>query len=135
MRWSLSWRADPRAAAIADRHYNRQKPGADQFVPPGRCVVLRIDEAPGCASDLILEAIAATRYFFPAPAQGLISFVNPKKVPGTKYGRKIYGRCYKQAGFEHVGFTQAGLWVWHLPPERMPAAEAPLGAQRVLAFG
>lgn len=40
MIWSLSHRADARAAAVADRHYNRQKPGTPQFVPPGRCLVL-----------------------------------------------------------------------------------------------
>lgn len=40
MRWRLSHRADPRAAAMADRHYSRQKPGTAQFVPPGRCLVL-----------------------------------------------------------------------------------------------
>ena len=40
MRWRLSWRADPVARALADRHYNRQSVGADQFVPPGRCLVL-----------------------------------------------------------------------------------------------
>lgn len=28
---------------LADRHYNRQKIGAPQFVPPGRCVVLFSD--------------------------------------------------------------------------------------------
>lgn len=39
--WRLSWRADPATRAIADRHYNRQKPGAAQFVPPGRCLVLK----------------------------------------------------------------------------------------------
>lgn len=44
MRWSLSWRADPVARRIADEHYNRQSVGADQFVPPGRCVVLVIPE-------------------------------------------------------------------------------------------
>lgn len=38
--WRLSHRADPLARAIADRHYNRQKIGTPQFVPPGRCVVL-----------------------------------------------------------------------------------------------
>lgn len=41
MRWCTSHRADPEAVAIADRHYNRQKIGAPQFVPPGRCVVLK----------------------------------------------------------------------------------------------
>lgn len=43
--WSLSWRADPLSAAIADRHYNRQKVGAAQFVPPGACLVLRASAA------------------------------------------------------------------------------------------
>jgi hypothetical protein len=38
--WTLSHRAEPRAVRIADRHYNRQKPGTPQFVPPGRCLVL-----------------------------------------------------------------------------------------------
>lgn len=40
MIWRLSHRADPFARDIADRHYNRQSVGADQFVPPGRCLVL-----------------------------------------------------------------------------------------------
>jgi hypothetical protein len=38
--WQYSHRADPLARAIADRHYNRQKIGSPQFVPPGRCIVL-----------------------------------------------------------------------------------------------
>lgn len=41
MVWELSHRADPAVVPIADRHYNRQKIGAPQFVPPGRCVVLK----------------------------------------------------------------------------------------------
>lgn len=44
MDWELSYRADPPARAVADRHYNRQSVGAAQFVPPGRCLVLT---APG----------------------------------------------------------------------------------------
>ncbi len=39
-RWRLSHRADPSALGLADRHYNRQKVGSPQFVPPGRCLVL-----------------------------------------------------------------------------------------------
>jgi len=38
--WTGSHRADKRALPLADRHYNRQKPGTPQFVPPGRCFVL-----------------------------------------------------------------------------------------------
>lgn len=45
MRWCISNRADPVARVLADRHYNRQTIGAEQFVPPGRCVVLVEDTA------------------------------------------------------------------------------------------
>ena len=47
--WRLSNRADPASAAIADRHYNRQKIGSPQFVPPGRCLVLRGESPTGRA--------------------------------------------------------------------------------------
>lgn len=40
MRWRRTWRADPRVAALADRHYSRKTPGASQFAPPGRVLVL-----------------------------------------------------------------------------------------------
>lgn len=40
MLWTPSHRADPAALVLADRHYNRQKIGSPQFVPPGRCVCL-----------------------------------------------------------------------------------------------
>jgi hypothetical protein len=38
--WRISHRADKAALPLADRHYNRQKVGSPQFVPPGRCLVL-----------------------------------------------------------------------------------------------
>lgn len=49
MIWRESHRADPFARAIADRHYNRQKIGTPQFVPPGRCLVLKADTETGRA--------------------------------------------------------------------------------------
>lgn len=45
MNWRLSHRFDVRALPLADRHYNRQKIGSPQFVPPGRCVVLLSENA------------------------------------------------------------------------------------------
>jgi hypothetical protein len=87
MRWCISDRFDPFTRPFADRHYNRQKIGTKQFVPPGRCLVLRTtsafwityypefashrwrgawicsafrNEGVERSSDLILEAIAAT---------------------------------------------------------------------------
>lgn len=49
MVWELSHRADVRSRLIADRHYNRQKPGTPQFVPPGRCLVLYAETPTGQA--------------------------------------------------------------------------------------
>lgn len=45
MPWEMSNRADVRALPLADRHYNRQKIGSPQFVPPGRCLVLLTPDA------------------------------------------------------------------------------------------
>jgi hypothetical protein len=156
MPWRLSWRADPAARAIADRHYNRQKIGATQFVPPGRCLVLVADgpaawitswpfaeyvqhEWPGAwinslfrreggsviASDLIRSAIAASRWWRPdVPALGMVSFVDPMKVRR----KRDPGRCYRKAGFRHVGYTKGGLMAWQMVPDDMPEPMAPLNA-------
>jgi hypothetical protein len=40
MIWRPSHRFDKPARLLADRHYNRQKPGSPQFMPPGSCRVL-----------------------------------------------------------------------------------------------
>jgi len=40
MIWRLSHRFDTPARLLADRHYNRQKIGSPQFMPPGSCRVL-----------------------------------------------------------------------------------------------
>lgn len=47
MIWTLSHRADREVLPLADRHYNRQKPGTPQFVPPGRCLILKAFGANG----------------------------------------------------------------------------------------
>lgn len=39
--WEPSHRFDAEVRPLADRHYNRRKIGSPQFVPPGRCVVLK----------------------------------------------------------------------------------------------
>lgn len=155
MRWERSHRFDPRAVRIADRHYNRRKPGTPQFVPPGRNLVFLTpdesalwvtswpfaeyvrhawpgawvnscfrNEGGGLSSDLIREAIAASRALWPAvPALGLITFVDASK---TRHKRDP-GRCYRRAGFHHVGFTKGGLWAFQIPPDEMPPAAVPLG--------
>lgn len=148
--WRLSDRADPRAVPLADRHYNRQHIGAPQFVPPGRCVVLLTDAADALwvtswpfaayvkhawagawvnslfrreggrlASDLIAAAVAATRAIWSPPPLGIVSFVDADKTRR----KRDPGRCYRKAGWRHVGFTVGGLWVFQQLPSEMPAPD------------
>lgn len=156
MIWQLSHRADPLAADVADRHYNRQKPGTPQFVPPGRCMVLYTEhengrafwitswpfaqyvkhawagawvcsafrnECAGIASDMITDAVAATRAFFGTPpALGMITFIDREKVkPTIVRGRKVWGWTFRKAGFVDAGETKSGLLALQLWPEAMPA--------------
>lgn len=155
MTWMLSHRADPMALPIADRHYNRQKPGTPQFVPPGRCVVLRSTgalwvsswpfaeyvkhewagawvnscfrrESGPLASCLIREAVAATRWVWgDPPPLGMVTFIDRSKV----HRKRDFGRCYRRAGFRVCGETKGGLLALQLLPVDMPEAEAPLVAQ------
>lgn len=159
MVWELAHRADPFARDIADRHYNRQKIGSPQFVPPGRCMVLtaRTDtgralwvtswpfgeyvkhawpgawicsafrnEGAGRSSDLIRQAVAATRaYFGDPPEQGMVTFVDRGKVRA----KANPGHCYIIAGFRPTQDTKGGLAALQLLPDRMPAAEPARGFQ------
>jgi hypothetical protein len=158
MTWGLSHRFDPKACLIADRHYNRRKPGSPQFVPPGRCLVLLTKDAgalwvtswpfaeyvrhrwPGAwinslfrretgpkSSELIRQAIAATRWYWPdVPSLGMVTFVDSDKVRSRRAG---YGKCYIKAGFEPDGETEGGLLAFRMRPDAMPEPEEPIGAQ------
>lgn len=144
----MSHRFDTEALPLADRHYNRRKVGSPQFVPPGRCVVLKTtcrralwttswpfaeyvrhawlgawvnsifrNEGAGLSSELIREAVAATRDCWPAvPALGMVTFVDASKTRR----KRDPGRCYRKAGFRHVGFTKGGLWVFQMLLCEMP---------------
>ena len=153
MRWSVSHRGDPPAVSIADRHYNRQKPGTPQFVPPGACLVLLAPgalwttswpkpeyvkhrwpgawvnslfrkEVPGLASEFIIDAVAATRWTWPdVPDLGMVTFVDPDKVESENPGY-----CYLMAGFERDGTTEGGLLAFRMRPDAMPDPIPPRGA-------
>jgi hypothetical protein len=135
MRWTLSHRADPHGAAIADRHYNRKRPGTPQFAPPGRALVLRHacalwvssyslpeytkhawpgawlnstfrNEGAGLSSELITEACAATRATWGEPP-------TPYGIitfvdPSKVRQKRDPGRCYLRAGWERIGATAGG---------------------------
>jgi hypothetical protein len=82
-------------------------------------------EAGPLASDLIREAIAATRFIWPdVPELGMITFIDASKV---KHKRDP-GRCYLRAGFKVVGKTVGGLLALQLLPCDMPDPSAPLGS-------
>ena len=151
MIWQASHRADPEVLPLADRHYNRQKPGTPQFVPPGRCLVFKAkvsgtvlafwvtswpfgeyvkhrwpgawvcsafrNEGAGLSSELILQAVAATRWRWPdVPPLGMVTFIDAGKVRA----KRDPGRCYLRAGFIPDGQTEGGLVAVRLPLELMP---------------
>lgn len=157
MSWYVSSRFDKRALPLADAHYNRQKVGSPQFVPPGRCLVLLTEEASALwvtswpfaeyvrhawagawvnslfrreadaplASKLIVEAVAVTRDFFgDPPPLGIVTFVDAAQTRR----KRDPGRCYRRAGFRHVGFTKGGLWAFQMLPCDMPDPRKPLGS-------
>lgn len=162
MNWRRSHRFDPAALPLADRHYNRQKIGSPQFVPPGRCLVLLTEDRsalwvtswpfaeyvrhawPGAwvnslfrnegdhlSSDLIRAAVAHTRAEWPGvPNLGMVTFVDAAKVRH----KRDPGRCYRKAGFRHVGYTAGGLLAWQILPGEMPDADPVFDPQGVL-FG
>lgn len=70
------------------------------------------------ASQLIMEAVAATRWFWwpEVPTLGMVTFVNGAKVKR----KREPGWVYKKAGFTHVGYTKGGLHVWQMLPSEMP---------------
>lgn len=151
----MSSRADPAARRLADRHYNRQKPGTPQFAPTGSCVVFVTDcgrafwitsaplaewvkhawagawicsafrnEGAGKASELIRQAVAATRAHYGEPPElGMVTFINREKVrPTMVRGRPVWGWTYRKAGFVEAGETKGGLLALQLLPSDMPAS-------------
>lgn len=162
MRWQRTWRADPRAAAMADRHYSRKSVGAVQFAPPGRCLplitpagtavwvtswpLLRYtlhglgdawictlfrNEGAGLSSELILEALAATRAAWgDPPPGGTLTFVDASKVRH----KRDPGRCFLRAGFVRLPTLtkDRGLVVLHLAPPQHPNARQAIWTQGVL---
>lgn len=83
------------------------------------------NEGAGIASEMIRDAVAATRAHFGEPPElGMITFIDAKKVKPTKvHGRDTWGYTYIKAGFKPVGKTKGGLLAFQLLPEDMPPAE------------
>jgi hypothetical protein len=158
--WRISHRADPDAVALADRHYNRQKVGSPQFVPPGRCLVLLSEDKDAVwvtswpFAQYVKHAWAGAWVcsIFRNESEHLSSKLIREAVAITKwhYGeppglgmvtfvnagkvrkKRDPGRCYLRAGFENVGFTKGGLVALQMLPDAMPEPMAPLEIQQRL---
>lgn len=81
------------------------------------------NEGAGKASELIREAVAATRsYYGDPPPLGMVTFVDRDEVRPfvTPKGRAIFGQTFRQAGFRDAGETEGGLLALQLLPVDMP---------------
>jgi len=79
-------------------------------------------EGAGRASDLIRQAVAATRsHYGDPPHLGMVTFINENKVqPTMVHGRPVWGWTFRKAGFIEVGRTKGGLLALQLLPADMP---------------
>lgn len=155
--WHVSSRADPRAAALADRHYTRQKIGSAQFVPPGRCLVLLTAQADALwvtswpFAEYVKHAWAGAWIcsLFRNEGSELSSDLIREAVsvtrwyygeppalgfvtfvdPGKVRRKRDPGRCYRKAEWKHVGYTAGGLVALQQLPDAMPPPMIPNGAQ------
>ena len=85
------------------------------------------NEGAALSSDLITQAVSATRHVFGAPpALGFITFVDR----GKTRAKRDPGYCYKMAGWRPCGRTKTRrLHALQLLPADMPDPVAPVGAQ------
>lgn len=87
-------------------------------------------DAPGydpdvLSSDLIRDAVAATRWYYGAPPKhGMVTFIDTDKTRR----KRDPGRCYRRAGFVEVGETTGGLIALAMPASEMPEPQPPHGA-------
>lgn len=134
--WWAVKRRDPRALALADRHYSRQTPGAVEFMAPGRTLVmLTLDaravwgaienldgagvrrwrvsifrnEGAARSSDLIREATDRTIAYWLHHYRRLPPAPLRTEVdPSRVRPKRDPGRCFARAGWREVGATRAG---------------------------
>lgn len=156
----VSSRFSKAACQIADRHYNRQKVGSPQFVPPGRCLVLLTKDfdALWVTSWPFAEFVkhawggAWVCSCFRNEGTNLSSELIRQAIAVTRWRwdiapelgmvtfvdpskvrkKRDWGRCYLKAGFKNVGFTKGGLVALQILPDDMPEPEEPLELQMEL---
>jgi hypothetical protein len=122
---------DVEACQLADRHYSRQKPGTNQFMPPGRTMVLRSaagdvvfgwlwqqkrddgqagyncsifrNESEWLSSAIILEA--EKRVIAEWGANRGFTYIDPESISN----KRNPGYCFKVVGWQFVKQSASGL--------------------------
>ena len=140
--WRKVRRTDPRARALADRHYSRQTVGARDFMASGRVLVLLThcthavwgvienldpvgnrrwrcsifrNEGLVLSSVLIREATARTYVFWQSRYHGLPPVPLTTEVdPARTLKKRDPGRCFRRAGWSVRGVVR-GLVVLQAP--------------------
>lgn len=162
MHWTLSHRFDKRALPLADRHYNRQKIGSPQFVPPGRCVVLLTEKADAlwvsswpfaqyvkhdwagawvCSCFRNESEVLSSLLIREALSVTRFIWGDPPELgmvtfinPDKVRKKRDFGRCYLRAGFKNVGHTKGGLVSVLIEPFSFPVPLPPLNHFEQLAL-
>lgn len=144
--WRLSHRADRAALPLADAHYNRQKIGSPQFVPPGTCLVMLTEDRTALwvtswpKAEYVKHAWrgAWVNSLFRNEGNHLSSNLIRHGVahtravwpnvpelgivtfvdPSKTKDKEVPGWCYRRAGWTDVGRTAGGLWVFQQLPDR-----------------
>lgn len=153
--WYVSYRADPRANEVAKRHYTVQSPDSAQFVPPGRCLVLRTEDYgalwvtswplaayvkhawAGAWACSLFRNESGGRYLSSDLIREAVAVTRWRwpKVPALGFvtfvdtervrRKRDWGRCYRRAGWSVCGETKGGLVALQLLPSEMPDAMPP----------
>lgn len=159
--WRVSHRFDVRALPLADAHYNRQKVGTPQFVPPSTCIVLLTEDAdavwtttwPRAEYTKHRWAGAWVNSLFRNESPLLSSWLITKAVAASRAKwpdvpalgivsfvdadkvrhKRDPGRCYRKAGWRQVGHTEGGLLCFQQLPDEMPAPDPAGDTQLSLA--
>jgi hypothetical protein len=122
---------DIEACQLADKHYSRQKPGTNQFMPPGRTMILRSstgdvvfgwlwqekrddgqagyncsifrNESKQLSSEIVLEA--EKKVVAEWGCNRGFTYINPEKIRN----KRNPGYCFKVAGWQFVKQSGSGL--------------------------
>lgn len=155
MIWRKSHRCDPKTKVLADRHCNRQNPESPQFVPPGRCLVLRATSEDAfwvsswpfeeytkhewagawiCTAFRNEGSLLSSSLVVQAESATRWYWGEPPELGFVTFvnrdkvrKKRDFGRCYRKAGWVEIGETKGGLLALGHSKELIPDPKPPIG--------